>query len=58
MTAPKPGPAATTACGAYLPTLDKDGTNWRVWCCGVRGHQGWHRTIAGLQFEADALDEG
>lgn len=56
MSRPKPG--ASLPCPAFLPHLDKDGFNYRVWCAGVRGHEGHHRLVNGLRFEADALDEG
>lgn len=55
---PRPKPGAGLPCPTYLPQLDEDGHNWKVWCCGVRNHEGHHRLVNGLQFEADALDEG
>lgn len=56
MSIPKPGQGLP--CPTYLPQLDEDGHNWKVWCCGVRNHEGDHRLVNGLRFEADALDEG
>lgn len=60
MTAPKPGQHLRPTgrpCTAYLPQLDEDGTNWRVWCILTDGHDGHHESVAGWQFEADGTDD-
>lgn len=53
-----PAMPAVTACTDYVPQIDADGFNWKLWCVHTNGHTGMHQDMSGFKWQFHDEEQG